>query len=82
MDRLTSCRGRARCAFNKSDDRPTPDVPSDPDVNSLIPELRERLADPRAIEHLRKEIFPTGKIYHLALQASIWSDEAQSDEMT
>ena len=38
-----------------------PDDPSNPDVNSLISELQERLADPRAIEYLRKEVFPTGR---------------------
>ena len=62
--------------------RRPPDVPSDPDVNSLIPEPRERLEDPRAIEYLCKEVFPTGKVSHLALQAPMWSDEVQSDEMT
>ena len=62
--------------------RRLPDVPNNPDVKSLIPELRGRLADPRAIEYLCKEVFPTGKIALLALQAPMWSDEAQSDEMT
>ena len=62
--------------------RRLPDVPNDPDVKSLIPELRGRLADPRAIEYLCKEVFPTGKISLLALQAPMWSDEAQSDETT
>ena len=53
--------------------RRLPDIPNDPDVNSLTPELRERLAGPRAIEYLRKEVFTTGKISLLALQAPIWS---------
>ena len=45
--------------------RRPPDVPSDPDVNSLIPEPRERLADPWAIEYLRNEVFPIGKVLSL-----------------
>ena len=63
--------------------RRIPDVPNDANVNSLIPELRERLADPEAIEYLCKEIFTTGIISLPALQAPrCQPDEEQSDEMS
>ena len=58
-------------------------VQTDVDVNSLIPELRERLVDPEAIEYLCKEVFPTGKVSLPALQAPMCqSDRAESDETT
>ena len=61
--------------------RRIPNVPYHMDVNSLIPELQERLADPEAIEYLCKEVFPTGKVSLLELRTPMGQfDEAQFDE--
>ena len=79
VDQLTNVGG-GRGAHSKNPT--TARRPYDPDVNTLVPELRERSADPQAIEYLRREIFPTGKISLLVLQAPMCSDEAQADEMT
>jgi ankyrin repeat protein len=45
------------------------DVPNDADVNSVAAALQERLAEPEAVQYLRKEVFPTGEISLSALRA-------------
>jgi hypothetical protein len=45
------------------------DVPNDADVNSVAAAPQERLAEPEAVQYLRKEVFPTGEISLSALRA-------------
>ena len=63
--------------------RRIPDVPVNPDVNSVLQELRERWVDVEAIEYLRTVVFPTGEISLSALRAPLSHAEvAQADGAT
>jgi len=77
-------KGRGQCSGGQrsSKNRRIPDVPSDPDINTFIPKLRERFAHTEAIEYLCKEVFPTREISLAALRAPMdQADEAQSAHM-